>query len=117
MSENIAYCGLDCGKCDAFMATQVEDLERMKQIAERWNRELGTEFTAQDTLCDGCWSQRISGWCQKICLIRPCAEERSVESCAHCDDYQCEKLEKFLSDEPAAKEYLDKTRKSFLEMS
>jgi hypothetical protein len=117
MSEVIAYCGLDCSKCDAFMATQAEDPERMKQIAERWTRELGTEFTAQDILCDGCQSQRISGWCQKICLIRPCAEKRNVETCAHCDGYQCEKLEKFLSDEPAAREYLEETRRSFLEMS
>jgi hypothetical protein len=117
MSKNIAYCGLDCSKCDAFMATQANNPDRMKQIAERWTRELGTQFAAQDILCDGCRFQRISGWCQKICLIRPCAEKRSVESCAHCDDYQCEKLEKFLSDEPAARVYLEETRKSFLEMS
>jgi hypothetical protein len=100
MSENFAYCGLDCSKCDAFIATQAEDSERMKQIAERWNRELGTEFTALDVFCDGCLTQRISGWCQKICLIRPCAEKSGVETCAHCGNYQCENLEKFLSDEP-----------------
>ena len=94
------------------MATQVEDLERKKQIAERWARELNTEFTTQDIDCDGCLSQRISGWCQRICLIRPCAEKRNVETCAHCSDYPCEKLEKFLSNEPAAKEYLEETRKS-----
>jgi hypothetical protein len=116
MSEMIAYCGLDCGKCDAFLATQANDLERMKRIAERWTRELKTDFTTQDILCDGCRSQRISGWCQRICLIRPCAKQRSLETCAYCDDYQCEKLERFLSDEPAARKYLEETRKSFPEL-
>jgi hypothetical protein len=115
MPELIAYCGLDCNKCDAFMATQAEDSERMKQIAERWTRELKTEFATRDILCDGCRSQRISGWCERICLIRPCAEKRSMETCAHCSDYQCDKLERFLSDEPAAKEYLEETRKSLHE--
>ena len=112
MTEHIAYCGLDCSKCDAFIATQAEDPERLKQIAERWTRELNTEFAPQEILCDGCRSQRISGWCERICSIRPCAEQRGMETCAHCSDYQCDKLERFLSDEPAAKAYLEATRKS-----
>jgi len=112
MPETIAYCGLDCGKCDAFIATQAEDLERKKKIAERWTRELKTEFTLPDIDCDGCRSQRISGWCQRICLIRPCAEKRGIETCAYCSDYQCENLERFLADEPVARENLEETRKS-----
>jgi len=112
MPELIAYCGLDCYKCDAYIATQAEDTERLKQIAERWVQKLKTEFTPQDVLCDGCRSQRVSGWCERICLIRPCAEKRGIETCAHCSDYQCGKLKSFLSDESAAKEYLEETRKS-----
>ena len=52
MSEHIAYCGLDCYKCDAYKATQANDTELMKQVAERWNSELGTEFTIKDK-CPG----------------------------------------------------------------
>ena len=112
ISGTIAYCGLDCSRCHAFKATQAEDLERKKQIAERWTRELKTKFTPQDVECDGCWSERISGWCRRICLIRPCAQKRNMETCAQCSDYQCEKLKKFLSDEPAARENLEAARKS-----
>lgn len=112
MSQYIAYCGLDCHKCDAFKATQAKDFERIEKIAERWNRELKTQFTIKDIECDGCLSQRISGWCQSICLIRPCAEERNVETCAHCTDYPCEKIEKFLSGEQTAKATLEKIRSS-----
>jgi hypothetical protein len=82
----------------------------MKQIAERWTRETGTEFTIQDVECDGCKSQKLSGWCQKICLIRPCAQGRSVATCAHCSDYQCDEIMRFLSTEPIARGELDRIR-------
>jgi microsomal dipeptidase-like Zn-dependent dipeptidase len=111
MYENIAYCGLDCNECDAYKATQAQDLERMKLIAERWTREVGTEFTAQDIECDGCKSQKLSGWCQGVCVIRPCAETRNVITCAHCSDYQCEEILKFLSTEPIARENLEEFRR------
>jgi hypothetical protein len=108
----IVYCGLDCSKCDAFKATQTRDVDFKKQIAERWTREQATEFTPQDIECDGCRSERISGWCSRICLIRPCAEERGVDTCAHCTDYPCEKLEKFLVSEPVARANLEGLRNS-----
>lgn len=112
MSELIAYCGLDCKKCDAFIATQANDTKRLKEVAERWTREQKTEFSQQEVLCDGCRSQRISGWCTRLCLIRPCAELRNVKTCAHCSDYTCKILERFLSDEPAARDYLGEIRKT-----
>jgi len=112
MSEIIAYCGLDCSKCDAFTATQAQDLERKKQISERWTKGLGIEFKPEDTECMGCASDRISGWCIKVCKIRPCAEIRKVKTCAHCADYPCAKLNEFLSDEPKATRTLEEIRKT-----
>jgi hypothetical protein len=116
MSELIAYCGLDCMKCDAYIATQAEDTSHLQQIAERWSRELKTDFSIEEVLCDGCRSQRISGWCQRICLIRPCAEQKGLETCAYCTDYLCDNLKSFLSDESDAKEYLEKTRRLLQEI-
>ncbi|NHJ12254.1 MAG: DUF3795 domain-containing protein [Candidatus Thorarchaeota archaeon] len=112
MTEIIAYCGLDCTACDAFKATRTENLEQKKRIAERWNQQFNKEFTTQDIECDGCLSSRISGWCRSICQVRPCAIERGVETCAHCDDYLCEKIERFLSDEPEATARLEEIRRS-----
>jgi hypothetical protein len=108
MADMIAYCGLDCVKCDAFRATQAGDLERKKQIAERWKKELKTVFTPEDIECDGCKSSRISGWCRKGCSVRPCAVQREVKTCAHCSDYLCEKLGRLLSDEPVARATLER---------
>lgn len=111
MSEMIAYCGLDCGKCNAFKATQAKDLERKKHMAKQWTEGVNVEFTPEDIDCDGCMSNRISGWCRKICKIRPCAEQRKVKTCAHCSDYPCGNLKEFLSNEPVATENLQKIRK------
>ena len=112
MAEIIAYCGLDCSKCSAFIATQKSDIEEKKKIAERWTKDLHVDFEPEDITCDGCKSERISGWCSKICKVRPCAENRKVETCAHCDDYACEKLKKFISTEPEATKKLEEIRKT-----
>jgi len=112
MAEMIAYCGLDCNKCNVLIATQKNDYEEKKKIAERWTKTLHVDFTPEDITCDGCKSERISGWCSKICKVRPCAEERKVETCAHCDDYACEKLKEFTSTEPEAKQKLEEIRKT-----
>ena len=108
----IAYCGLDCGKCRAFNATQTRDVERKKEIAKEWTKGLNVEFKPEDINCNGCMSDTLSGWCTKICRIRPCAEEREVKTCAHCGDYPCEKLKEFLSNEPEAAATLEEIRKT-----
>ena len=111
MTEMIAYCGLDCTKCDAFIATQTRNLALKKTVAERWTKELKTKIGPADVECRGCKSETLSVWCLRFCKIRPCAEARGAETCAHCKDYPCAELEKFLSAEHAAKENLDRIRK------
>ena len=110
MDEMIAHCGLDCAECKAFKATQAKDSEWKKQLAKQWGEGLKVEFKPEDIDCDGCTSDRISGWCRKMCNIRPCAAGRKLETCAHCEDYPCAELERFLSTEQAAKENLERIR-------
>jgi len=112
VSEMIAYCGLDCGECKAFKATQARDAERKKQLAKQWTEGMEIEFKPEDIDCKGCMSDVLSGWCRKICKIRPCAEERKAKTCAHCDDYPCGKLKEFLSKEPVATKILEEIRKT-----
>jgi hypothetical protein len=112
MSEMIAYCGLNCADCNAFKATQAKDAQRKVELAKKWTEGLNVKFTPEDIDCDGCMSDRISGWCRKICKIRPCAEEREVKTCAYCEDYPCAKLKEFLSNEPVATQNLERIRKS-----
>jgi len=112
MYEMIAYCGLDCRECQAFKATQANDLQLKMQIAERWSSQGDIKFKPEDIDCLGCKSDVISGWCRKLCKVRPCAAEKKVATCAQCDEYQCEKLKDFLRNEPVAAGNLEKIRKT-----
>jgi len=112
MSEMIAYCGLDCNECRAFKATQAKDPEWKGQIAKQWTEGLKVKFKPEDINCHGCKSDTISGWCRKICKIRPCAEEKNVKTCAHCTNYPCDRLKEFLSNEPVATGNLERIRKA-----
>jgi hypothetical protein len=112
MSEMIAYCGLHCSECKAFKATQANDIEWKKQIAKHWTEELKMEISPEDVNCRGCKSDTLSGWCRKICKIRPCAAERKVETCGHCNDYVCVKLKEFLPNEPEATKNLEEIHKT-----
>ena len=109
----IAYCGLACTKCPAFLATQKNDYNEKKRIAEKWSKQFNMEFKPKDISCDGCLSEsgQLSGYCRKICEIRPCARGRNVKNCAYCGDYACEKLQEFLSRAPEAKITLNETRR------
>jgi len=97
-SENrmIAYCGLVCTDCDAYVATQAEDMEALTRIAKSASEQLGVEMMAADAMCDGCLSTtgRQIGYCHS-CKIRQCAKAKHVENCAHCESYPCDTLSEF----------------------
>ena len=113
MTEMIAYCGLDCKECKAFKATQTKDIEWKKQIAKHWSDQGEIMFKPEDVDCNGCKSDVISVFCRKLCKIRPCAREKKVSTCAHCDNYSCDMLKEFLAKEdPAATENLKKIRRA-----
>lgn len=112
MSDMIAYCGLDCKECKAFKATQTKDLERKEQIAKHWSDQGEIKFKPEDVDCHGCKSDVISGFCRRLCEIKPCAEEKKVKTCAHCDNYQCGKLKEYLSTDPEATRNLERIRRA-----
>ena len=114
MDKMIAYCGLVCTDCPAFIATQQDDQEALERVAAQWREEFNAEdITAEWCVCDGClaFDGRLCGHCSE-CEIRACGIERKVLNCAHCDDYACEKLEKFFGFVPDAKKALDEIRQS-----
>lgn len=112
LSEMIAYCGLNCNECKAFKATQLKDVEWKKQIARHWSDQGEIKFKPEDVDCHGCKSNMVSGFCRKLCDIRPCAREKKVKTCANCDDYPCAKLKEYLSGDPVAAKNLEKIRKT-----
>lgn len=116
MNEVIAYCGLVCHSCPILLATKEKNARKRNQmradIAEQIKKLYGEEYRPQDINdCDGCKSEsrRLFSGCRR-CEIRKCAREKSVENCAHCDEYACERLEKFFATYPEAGKRLDAIR-------
>jgi hypothetical protein len=112
MERMIAYCGLVCTDCDAYVATQANDLAALERLAARAREEYGmADATAEGSMCDGCLSnsERLCSYCYE-CGVRACAMERGMVNCAHCDDYVCDTLEAFFGMAPEARVTLDGIR-------
>jgi hypothetical protein len=112
MEKMIAYCGITCTDCGAYIATQNNDDAKRKEVAEQWTKQFNVDINPQDINCDGCLTKtgRIVNYCN-ICEIRKCGVERGVVNCAYCDDYACDKLEKFFQMAPMFRAVLDEIRK------
>lgn len=111
MDNFIAACGLDCSKCEAYLATQANDLEAMEKIAAKWRKEFASpQITVDAVTCDGCLvGKRHGGYCAE-CGIRKCVQEHALPNCAHCADYPCEDLKNFFEMAPQARSCLDSIR-------
>jgi len=114
MEKMIAMCGLTCSECPAFLATQKDDLDEKKKVAELWSKQFKMEMKPEDITCDGCvsGSSRLSSYC-RVCEIRKCGQEKRVRNCASCSDFACEKLNAFFTHAPNAKAALEEIKESF----
>ena len=102
MNKFIAYCGLDCEKCEARIATVNNDIQLRERVAELWTKLNGVKITADMIHCSGC---RIDGektpYCEALCPIRQCALSRGVQTCGNCSDMEtCEKLSPIVMNNP-----------------
>ena len=113
MAEMIAMCGLDCGACPAYEATQKNDAVERKRVADMWSKEFGVDVKPEEINCDGCLSETGPHFKHcNVCEVRKCGMEKSVANCAHCSDYGCDKLSDFFRMVPAAKARLDGIREN-----
>jgi len=112
MNKIIAFCGLTCTECLAFIATQKDDDKEREKVAKVWSKEFKRKIKPEEINCDGCLEEsgRLFNYC-KVCIIRECGKEKVVENCAYCDDYACEKLTKFFDIAAEAKTALVEIRK------
>jgi hypothetical protein len=113
MDRLIAYCGLVCAGCPAYVATQANDLAELERVAAQWREQYNAPgLTAESVRCDACTQEgrHVGHWFE--CNIRVCAQDRGVANCAHCADYACEKLDGFFAMVPDARAVLDEVRQS-----
>ena len=86
MNDLIAYCGLDCEKCDARIATLSKDEELREKTARLWSELNGVDIPTEMINCEGC---RVDGakapFCDSMCAIRKCAASKNLNTCSECE--------------------------------
>jgi hypothetical protein len=112
MEKQVAYCGLICTDCGTYIATKTNDMEKKKEMAEKWTKEYKHEFKPEDINCVGCITDGPHiGYCG-MCQIRSCGQGKGVKNCGWCSEYSCDKTEGFFKMAPACKKTLDTIKQS-----
>ena len=104
MRNMIAYCGLDCEKCDAYLATINNDQALRAKTAKLWAELNNAPILPEHINCEGC---RVDGmktvYCDSLCAIRQCARKKGVATCGDCPEVEkCQTVGMILSTNPDA---------------
>ena len=108
MKRLIAICGLDCEKCDAYIATKNDDQELREKTARLWSALNQASILPEHIHCEGC---RMNGvktlFCSSLCEIRKCSVAKGHETCADCSERDaCPKVNAIWRHNPQATENL-----------
>ena len=109
----IAYCGLNCGECDIYLATQADDDTMRAESARVWSENFGWPLVPEDINCDGCLQAdgRLFKFCRH-CHVRSCCPDKELATCADCGDYICQELEAMIKIAPHIGARLEEIRRS-----
>lgn len=108
MKDMIAYCGLNCEKCDAYLATIHDDQALREKTARLWAELNQAPILPEHINCQGC---RVEGvktvFCDSLCEIRQCALKKGVAICGDCPELEnCQIVGVVISNDPEALENL-----------
>ena len=111
-SRNIGCCGLDCFRCDAYLATKNNDDKLREKTAELWSELNKTKILPEQINCEGCrFDGKKTFFCDQLCEIRKCAMKNNVGTCAACDRMEdCDILSRIIVNSPEAKRNLEKLK-------
>lgn len=104
MRDMIGYCGLDCEKCDVYLATLHDDQALREKTAKLWAELNNAPILPEHINCQGC---RVAGvktvFCDQMCEIRRCALKRGAATCGDCPDLEsCPTVGEIISNYPEA---------------
>jgi len=106
----IAYCGLNCSKCYAYLATQEDNDSKREETAQNWSKMYNADIKPEQINCDGCKSDGVKFSHCNVCEIRQCCIEKNVDNCAVCESYICDTLSSFIKLAPTVGVALEKLR-------
>jgi len=96
--KHIAYCGLVCSDCDAYIATKNNDDKLREKTANNWNIRYKESNRNRPPVkpveinCNGCLSNGPIYFYCKRCNIRNCGLEKGIKNCKDCENYKCKEL-------------------------
>ena len=104
MKNHIAYCGLDCETCDAYLATIHDDRKLREKTAKLWSELNGIAILPEQINCEGCRCDGVKTvYCDSLCPIRQCASKKEVTTCGDCPDFEkCQTVGTVISNNPTA---------------
>lgn len=100
----IAYCELDCEKCDAYLATIHDDQKLREKTAKLWAQLNNAPILPEHINCQGCRGKGIKTvFCDSLCTIRQCALKKGMTTCGDCPELEtCQTVGTIISNNPAA---------------
>ena len=104
MNKMIAYCGLDCEHCDAYLATMNDDQELRKKTAKLWAELNNAPILPEHINCQGC---RVEGvktvFCDSMCGFRQKKKKKGIDTCGDCSELErCSIVVAILENNPSA---------------
>jgi len=94
----VASCGLYCGACPMYLATQENDEQRMASI----QKEFGggpKKMSQEDLLCDGCLGGgRLASFCRKCAIRESAMSKAKTQRCSECTEFACSRITDFNND-------------------
>ncbi len=88
MEPIVSKCGYRCDLCPAY-ETNIKSEADKQRMSDAWNKYCGFDVPPEVIKsCSGC----VAGGGDETCTVRPCATEKNLENCAHCEQFGCDKL-------------------------
>lgn len=107
MEKLIAYCGIDCAECGAYLATKNNDQALREKTAAEWSKKFNFVCPPEMLNCTSCKSTGVRIVNCSQCEVRNCASGKGLENCGACKDFNtCETIKGFLEHTPSLRDNL-----------
>jgi hypothetical protein len=94
----VASCGLYCGACPMYLATQNKDDQRVKALFQQFSSGK-MNLKMEDLLCDGCRGNgHLAAFCRKCAIRDSAAAKAKTKLCSDCSDFACSRITSFNND-------------------
>ena len=94
----VASCGLYCGACPMYLATQSKDESRLKSMFRQFSSSK-MNWKMEDLLCDGCrGTGQLATFCRKCAIRDSAATKTKTKLCSDCSEYACTRITAFNND-------------------